>query len=274
MEFIITEMERRLKVVKVGAYMIVKNEQECLGACLDSLKGFNEIVILDTGSTDKTAEVVKKFDCNYIAGKYEWDDNFAEARNESMKYAKSDWLVVIDADEVFKGSVKSIRNAIKKYPKANAFSVNTVSARTKDAHYSVRLHKNTKEIMWNGAIHNHLSVLGDEILEGMEIHYGYSAAHALDPDRALRILTKRDREKDFSSSSQSSSSSTADKSTSDTSVSSSSSNTISSSSNSRSSQSSSSSTTDESTDSLSVIEKPNDSSSSTTDESISIEKPK
>ena len=176
--------------MKIGAYMIVKNEESCLGTCLESLKGFDEITILDTGSTDNTFEVANKFKCNFMFGLYKWADNFAEARNECMKYAKADWLVVIDADEVFVGSVDGIRKSIDKYPKAKSFKVNTVSLKSKEAHYSVRLHRNLDEIKWNGAIHNHLSALGDETLEGAEVHYGYSAAHAQDPDRALRILTK------------------------------------------------------------------------------------
>ena len=176
--------------MKIGAYMIVKNEESCLGACLKSLVGFDEITVLDTGSTDNTFELAKRYKCNFIAGKYKWNDNFAEARNESMKYAKADWLVVIDADEVFIGDIEAIRKAIKDNPKAKSFKVNTVSLKSKEVHLSVRLHKNSKEIKWNGAIHNHLNVLGDFVLEGAEVHYGYSLAHQQDPDRALRILTK------------------------------------------------------------------------------------
>jgi len=176
--------------MKLGAYMIVKNEEKCLDSCLSSLKGLDEIVILDTGSVDKTADVAGKYPCTYIPDTYAWQDDFAHARNASMEYSTSDWLIVIDADEIFKGDLDKIRDTISKNPELTSYKVPTISIRTKDEHLSVRLHKRDKNIKWHAPAHNYLSVKGDVVMDDMQIHYGYSPAHATDPDRTLRILSK------------------------------------------------------------------------------------
>ena len=175
----------------LGAYLIVKNEESCLGKCLKSLKGFDEIVVLDTGSTDKTSEVASKFDCNYISGKYEWQDDFSHARNESMKYSTTDWLLVIDADEIFEGDVERVKSMIQKHPGALSFTVDTLSLNSSScAHKSVRLHKRDPKVFWSAPAHNYLSVTGDAHCYYCVVKYGYSDAHSLDPDRTLRILSK------------------------------------------------------------------------------------
>ena len=176
--------------MKLGCYMIVKNEEECLGACLASLVGLDEIIILDTGSTDKTEEVASKYPCTYIKNVYRWKDDFADARNASLKWATADWLIVIDADEILKGDIDKIRDTINNNPKFNSYKVPTISIRTGQEHPSVRLHKRDDDIKWHAPAHNYLSVRGDAPIACMEVHYGYSPAHAKDPDRTLRILTK------------------------------------------------------------------------------------
>jgi len=78
--------------------MIVKNEEQFLEQCLNSVKSLvDEIIIVDTGSNDKTKEIAKKF-TNKIHD-FTWCDNFSAARNESLKHATGDWILVLDADE-------------------------------------------------------------------------------------------------------------------------------------------------------------------------------
>jgi glycosyltransferase involved in cell wall biosynthesis len=79
--------------------MIVKNEEHVLARCLDSLQGIaDEIVIVDTGSTDRTKEIAR----NYTDRIYDfvWCDDFAAARNYSFSLAQCDYIYVADADEV------------------------------------------------------------------------------------------------------------------------------------------------------------------------------
>ena len=175
--------------MKLGAYMIVRDEEVMLDACLSSLKGLDEIVILDTGSVDKTAEIASKHKCTYIPDVYKWVDDFVEARNKSLSYCTADWLIVIDADEVLKGDIKKIKSVCEK-TNCNSFKIPTIAMKNGDNHPSVRLHKRLKKTKWHAVAHNYLSVTGDAVLELMEIHYGYSPAHAKDPDRTLRILAK------------------------------------------------------------------------------------
>lgn len=79
--------------------MIVKNEQEDLPKCLEAVKQFvDEIIIVDTGSTDKTKEIAKKYTKNVFD--FKWKNDFSAARNESLKHTTGDWILCLDADEV------------------------------------------------------------------------------------------------------------------------------------------------------------------------------
>jgi len=78
--------------------MIVKNEEKFLEQCLNSIKDLvDEIIIVDTGSTDKTKEIAARFTDKIFD--FKWCDDFAAARNESLKHATGDWILVLDADE-------------------------------------------------------------------------------------------------------------------------------------------------------------------------------
>lgn len=78
--------------------MIVKNEEEGLGRCLESASGiFDEIIIVDTGSTDSTREIALRFTDKIY--NYVWQDDFAAARNYSFSLAKSDYAMWLDGDD-------------------------------------------------------------------------------------------------------------------------------------------------------------------------------
>ena len=104
--------------------MITKNEEKNLADCLNSIKSIvNEIIIVDTGSADNTKNIAKKF-CDMRVSSpclrerrassrstrtrsqltakiydFKWVDDFSAARNESLKHATKDWILVLDADE-------------------------------------------------------------------------------------------------------------------------------------------------------------------------------
>lgn len=174
-----------------GACMIVKNEESCLGKCLESIKGLDEIVILDTGSTDDTAGVALAHGARFIGGVFEWCDDFSKARNFALKYASADWILIIDADERLSGGgVEIIREAIAKADETvKIFKLECVSAGGEIRHTIVRVHRRLPEIKWSGPAHNYLSHQEGPTLP-VTITYGWSPAHKLDPDRTLRILTK------------------------------------------------------------------------------------
>lgn len=78
--------------------MIVKNEEGKLGRCLESVKDIvDEIIIIDTGSTDKTKEIAKKYGCKIYD--YKWENDFSKARNFSISKSTCDWNLILDADE-------------------------------------------------------------------------------------------------------------------------------------------------------------------------------
>lgn len=84
--------------MKISACMIVKNEEKMLEKTLPTLaKGADEIILVDTGSTDKTVEVAKKYGAKIYS--FPWINDFSAARNESLKHAAGDWIIWIDADE-------------------------------------------------------------------------------------------------------------------------------------------------------------------------------
>lgn len=78
--------------------MIVKNEERYLHDCLVSVQScVDEIIIVDTGSTDKTKEIARRFGAKIID--FNWINDFAAARNVSISNAKCDWVLYLDADE-------------------------------------------------------------------------------------------------------------------------------------------------------------------------------
>ncbi|MDB5056114.1 MAG: hypothetical protein JWM44_4164, partial [Bacilli bacterium] len=82
----------------ISLCMIVKNEEKVLRRCLESVKDLvDEIIIVDTGSTDQTKVIASEF-TSFIYD-YEWIKDFSAARNESIRKATSKWILVLDADE-------------------------------------------------------------------------------------------------------------------------------------------------------------------------------
>lgn len=78
--------------------MIARNEQELLPACLASVQGVvDEVVLVDTGSGDGTREIARSFGA--VVVERAWDDDFAAPRNEALRHATGDWVLQLDADE-------------------------------------------------------------------------------------------------------------------------------------------------------------------------------
>ncbi len=105
---------------RLSLCMIVRNEEEYLPRCLESVKGIaDEIIIVDTGSTDRTIEIAKKYGAMVI--NHVWDNDFSKARNVSLENAKGNWILMLDADEVIaERDLRKIRDAIKE-PSANGY---------------------------------------------------------------------------------------------------------------------------------------------------------
>lgn len=82
--------------------MIVKNEEKFIERCLNSVKNIvAEMIVVDTGSTDRTTEIAEA--CGAKVFDYKWNDNFADARNFALQQSTGDWNLVLDADEYLTG---------------------------------------------------------------------------------------------------------------------------------------------------------------------------
>lgn len=172
--------------MKITACLIVKNEEKCLARCLDSVKGVDEIVVVDTGSTDNTVEIAKRY-TDKVYTDYKWNDDFAEARNHAKSKCTTEWIISIDADEQLISSVDEVREVIKNATTEKTFHVRMKSGN--NFHNLGRIFRNIPEVKWVGIGHEVITP-AEGHNSGIVIEYGYSPAHKLDPDRMLRIMEK------------------------------------------------------------------------------------
>ena len=170
----------------ISACLIVKNEEHNLRCCLQSIAGkVDEIVIVDTGSSDSTVAVAKEFtDTVYH---FTWCDDFSAARNESLSYAKNTWIFVIDADEELHKDC-DLRRLIAENSDATAFTFREVDA-TPDGTVATITETTErlfikKSAYYTAVVHNKLWLENARIIHTDSIlyHYGYNLT-----DEALRI---------------------------------------------------------------------------------------
>ncbi|AFY74315.1 glycosyl transferase [Synechococcus sp. PCC 7502] len=140
--------------IKVSLCMIVKNEAERLANCLKSVKGFvDEIILVDTGSRDRTVNIAKKYGAKIF--KFEWCDDFAAARNYSLEQARGEWILVLDADEVLvQAIIPILQNAINN-PEYLAINLNREEIGAGRSPYSLitRLFRRRLDIYFTGFYH-------------------------------------------------------------------------------------------------------------------------
>ncbi|MGG1725250.1 glycosyltransferase [Bacillus paranthracis] len=84
--------------MKLSLVMIVKDEEKNIERCINHVKEYvDEIIVADTGSTDKTISILEKFPVRVVS--VEWNDNFSDARNLAIEHSTGDWILMLDADE-------------------------------------------------------------------------------------------------------------------------------------------------------------------------------
>ncbi len=192
--------------------MIVKNEERFLRGCLESVKDLvDEIVIVDTGSTDSTKEIAAEFGAK--VSDFTWCDDFSAARNESLNHTTGDWILYLDADErIHEEYHKAVRRLISS-GKGDAFLLNLRSkvGLDENSQYHVasypRLFRKLKGLRFTGKVHeqitNSLSQLKARILPTDLIieHLGYAQDSATILDKARRnqklLLEQIDRRENY-----------------------------------------------------------------------------
>ena len=177
----------------ISLCMIVKNEEENLPRCLDSAREVvDEIVIVDTGSTDRTVEIAESYGARVF--NHSWEGSFSKARNYSLKYATCDWILILDADEELD---KEDVPKLKKITKNTEFKIvsfiikNKYKDSTQEGHTQmVRLYKNFNGVHYNGIVHNAIQYSGECLYSSITIiHHGYNLSEEKMDEKFLRTST-------------------------------------------------------------------------------------
>lgn len=193
--------------ISLTACLIVKNEEKHLATCLESLKGLaDEIVVVDTGSTDSTVEIAERFGAKI--GTFDWCDDFAAARNASLDLATGHWILWIDADEEVDPSAhERFREGLMR-PQFGAYSIRMLN-HVRDhgggqyVHTPVRLFRRSPQVRFEGRIHE--QVLPSILAQGWQVarlggalvhHYGYAPEVMREKDKIARTVTMLQRELD------------------------------------------------------------------------------
>lgn len=138
--------------------LIVKNEEHCLGECLTSIKDWaDQIVVVDTGSTDNTVQVAKQYDAQIEY--FQWNDDFAAARNYGLQFAKGDWILVLDADERIEGDLTILPDLVAKNYEGYYLTVKSFLGMEKieAEDHVVRLFRNGRGYKFLGTIHEQIA---------------------------------------------------------------------------------------------------------------------
>jgi len=141
--------------------MIVKNEAGFLDDCLASVSDLaRQIVIVDTGSTDETLEIARRYQAEIHH--FDWIGDFSAARNESIRQATGEWILWLDADERLKpDSRNDLRSLLRYEKKPLAYIVNILNRLVDGQNYKVskahRLFNNHRGIYFEGRIHEQVA---------------------------------------------------------------------------------------------------------------------
>ena len=161
----------------ISLCMMVKNEEDQLPRCLDRLKDVvDEIIVVDTGSTDRTVEIASSYGAKVYH--HAWEDNFSKHRNQSLSYASMEWILTMDADEeFFSEDAPKIRSLLKE-TNANFLYIQCYDLeRTGEVHgvfNKIGIFKNGMGMYYTQRVHNQLRTVGKGEYTKLRFkHYGY-----------------------------------------------------------------------------------------------------
>lgn len=172
--------------------MIVKNEEDTLGRCLDCVKSaFDEIIVVDTGSTDATVKIAESR--NAKVHSFEWCDDFAAARNYSFSLATCDYVMWLDADDIMESGdvaklveLKRSLNPKKDRQAALRYEVAFDDAgRCTMSYWRERIFLRSAGMRWEGEVHEVIPLLPD--CRFCDIAVKHVKVHPTERGRNLRI---------------------------------------------------------------------------------------
>jgi tetratricopeptide (TPR) repeat protein len=168
----------------ISLCMIVKNEEEMLAEALASVRAVvDEIIVVDTGSTDRTVAIAEAAGARVYH--HAWEHDFSKARNQSLSYATADWILILDADErLHAGSAPLVRKLAQTcLQEAISFSVYNVDLDSGHVSFlpSVRMLRNRRGYQYRGIVHNQIDLPRDTPVMRAPVridHYGYTPSLA------------------------------------------------------------------------------------------------
>lgn len=194
----------------ISVCLIVKNEEKNLLRCLKSIENIaDEIIVVDTGSTDNTIELARSLNAKVI--EYNWNNDFSEARNKSLEYATKDWILFLDADEEIPKEEGEKFKLIINEPKNSKFEgyyfrlVNIISENDVGDAVVFRAFRNDMDYRFKGKMHEQVIASvqdkkGNDVIGSTDIrilHYGYDpllTSQEKKCDRNIKLLLSFDEE--------------------------------------------------------------------------------
>lgn len=181
-------------MITLSLCMIVKNEHDTLARCLDSVKDIvDEIIIVDTGSTDDTKNIASKYTDNVY--NFKWCYDFAKARNFSFSKATKDYIMWLDADDVILEEDREKLKILKKILTPDIDMVFFKYNLNLDENgipslsfYRERIVKRSKGYKWISPIHEVIPRSGKVLKEDIAITH--KKLHPSDPKRNITIFEK------------------------------------------------------------------------------------
>ena len=178
----------------ISLCMIVKNEEKHIARCLDSVAELvDEIIIIDTGSTDRTVEIVSNYTSKVYT--YPWEDDFSKARNYSFSKASMDYCMWMDADDILE---ETERDKFLQLKQSLASDIDIVmmkyntsfdeAGKPSFSYFRERWIRNCAEYCWIGAVHEVIPPKGRIIYSDVAVCHKKMGAG--DPDRNLKIYQK------------------------------------------------------------------------------------
>lgn len=182
----------------ISLCMIVKNEEAVLARCLESVKDLvDEIVIVDTGSSDDTLRIAAQFTDQVHS--FPWVDDFSAARNASFSKASGDYLLWLDADDVLLEQDRAqFRDLWSHLPDSTSVVMMKYNTGFDEAghvtysYYRERIIKNSPELRWQGRVHEAITPSGEILYWDCAVTH--QKCHASDSDRNLRIFERQRQE--------------------------------------------------------------------------------
>lgn len=184
---------------RLSVCLITRNEEQFLDACLTSVKGLaSQIVVVDTGSTDRTIEIARAHGAEVHA--FPWNDDFSAARNAALYHARGDWVLILDADEELPPAQHEALRQHMRDATALAFRIPILDVGHDDegCHHVPRLFRNAPGLFYVGRIHEQVfsSVevrraewgLENRIGTAQLLHHGYQKEIVRSRDKTARNL--------------------------------------------------------------------------------------